>query len=93
MRGTVAVAVLRAVPIAPFTVFNLAAGASQLGFRQFLFGSVLGLAPGIGAIILFSNTLRTAVTIPSWVNVATVALVGVALVGFALLAKRWLRSG
>jgi hypothetical protein len=42
-RGTVAVAVLRLVPIATFAVFNLAAGASHLGFRQFMGGSLLGL--------------------------------------------------
>jgi uncharacterized membrane protein YdjX (TVP38/TMEM64 family) len=92
-RGTVAVAVFRVVPIAPFAIFNLVAGASHLGFRQFLLGSVLGMAPGLAAITLFSNTLWSALTAPSWANVTIAVLVGIVLVGFALLAKRWLRSG
>lgn len=92
-RGTVAVAVLRLVPIAPFAVFNLVAGASHLGFRQFLIGSLLGLAPGLGAITLFSSTLWEAVRSPSLSNVAVAVGVGVVLAGFAWLVKRWLRSG
>jgi phosphatidylserine/phosphatidylglycerophosphate/cardiolipin synthase-like enzyme/uncharacterized membrane protein YdjX (TVP38/TMEM64 family) len=92
-RGTVAVAVLRLVPIAPFAVFNLVAGASHLGFRQFIVGSLLGLAPGLSAITLFSDTLWAAVTQPTWANVAITAAAGLGLMGFALFAKRWLRSG
>ena len=92
-RGVVAVAVLRLVPIAPFAIFNLMAGASHLGFYQFLLGTILGLAPGLGAITLFSNTLRSAVVAPSWQSVATAGLVGLVLVVLSLLAKRWLRSG
>lgn len=44
-RGTVAVAVLRLVPIAPFAVFNLVAGSSHLGLRQFLFPLLAELEP------------------------------------------------
>jgi phosphatidylserine/phosphatidylglycerophosphate/cardiolipin synthase-like enzyme/uncharacterized membrane protein YdjX (TVP38/TMEM64 family) len=92
-RGTVAVALLRLVPIAPFTVFNFVAGASHLGFRQFLVGSLLGLAPGLGAITLFSTSLWRAITAPSWAAVAMVLGIGCALALFAWLVKRWLRSG
>ena len=92
-RGTVAVAVLRLVPIAPFAVFNMVAGASHLGFRQFIVGSLLGLAPGLGAITLFSSTLWAAVTEPTWGNAAIAGAVGAVLILFAMLAKRWLRSG
>ncbi len=56
-RGTVAVAILRLVPVAPFAVFNLVAGSSHLGVRQFLVGSLIGLVPGLGAITLFSDSL------------------------------------
>ncbi len=92
-RGTIAVAVLRLIPIAPFAVFNLVAGASHLGFRQFMVGSLLGLTPGLGAITFFSGTLWSAVTEPSWENLAIAAAAGLGLTGLALFAKRWLRSG
>jgi phospholipase D1/2 len=91
-RGTVAVAVLRLVPVAPFTVFNLVAGCSHLGARQFLVGSLLGLMPGLGAITLFSSSLWEALRAPSWMNVGVAIAVGAGLVGAAWLAKRWLRT-
>jgi phospholipase D1/2 len=91
-RGTVAVAVLRLVPVAPFTVFNLVAGSSHLGTRQFLVGSLLGLMPGLGATTLFSSSLWDALREPSWVSIAIVMGLGAVLVGAAWLVKRWLRT-
>ena len=92
-RGTMAVAVLRLVPIAPFGIFNLVAGASHLSFRQFVLGSAIGLAPGLGTITLFSSTLWQAVAHPSLDNVVLAVVAGLILIGFAWAAKRWLRSG
>lgn len=92
-RGTFAVAVLRILPIAPFAIFNLLAGASHLGFRQFFFGSLMGLAPGLGAITLFSASLWEAIQTPSIGAIGIAAALGIGLAGLAWMAKRWLRSG
>ena len=92
-RGTVAVAVMRLMPIAPFAVFNLVAGASHLNFRQFFVGSLIGLIPGLGAITLFSNSLWAAVRSPSLENAAWALAIGGVLILFAWFGKRWLRSG
>ena len=43
----VVVAMIRMVPIAPFSIVNVVAGASKLSLRDFLLGTVLGMAPGI----------------------------------------------
>lgn len=91
-RGTVAVAVLRLVPVAPFAVFNLVAGSSHLGARQFLVGSLLGLMPGLGAITLFSSSLWEALRTPSWMSISVAIAVGAGLIGAAWLTKRWLRT-
>lgn len=91
-RGTLAVAILRLVPIAPFAIFNLVAGSSHLGARQFMVGSLIGFIPGLGTITLFSNSLWSALTAPSVENVSIALAVGAALFGAAWLAKRWLRS-
>lgn len=91
-RGTVAVAFLRLVPVAPFAIFNLVAGSSHLGARQFLMGSLIGLAPGLGAITLFSSSLWSALTSPSLLNVAVAGGVGVLLLLAAWMVKRWLRT-
>ncbi|MGB1110401.1 MAG: VTT domain-containing protein, partial [Gammaproteobacteria bacterium] len=92
-RGTVAVALLRLVPVAPFAIFNLVAGASHIGFRQFTVGSLMGFAPGLGAVTLFSSTLWQAVSSPSWQSLAIAAGLGFLLAGMAWLVKQWLRSG
>jgi len=56
-RGILAVALLRLVPIAPFTVVNLAAGASHLRARDFFLGTLLGIAPAVFAMTFFVDGL------------------------------------
>ena len=63
-RGILAVAVLRMVPVAPYTVVNLVAGASHLRLGRFLLGTLIGMTPGIGALTWFSDSLLRAVTEP-----------------------------
>ncbi len=46
-QGVIAVALIRMVPIAPFSLVNLLAGASELRLTDFLIGTLLGMAPGI----------------------------------------------
>lgn len=91
-RGTIAVAVLRLVPVAPFAVFNLVAGSSHLGARQFLVGSLIGLAPGLAAITLFSGSLWNALKSPSVTSIAIAVAIGAVLLGVGWVAKRWLRT-
>jgi phospholipase D1/2 len=90
--GVMAVAILRLVPVAPFTVVNLIAGASHVSAAQFLIGSALGLAPGIFAITLFSGSLYEAVTDPGPLSIGVLALVLIVLIGATLGLRRLLRS-
>ncbi|MCE9648509.1 MAG: VTT domain-containing protein [Parvibaculum sp.] len=46
-QGILAVAMLRLVPVAPFTLVNLVAGAARVGFIDYTVGTMMGLAPGI----------------------------------------------
>lgn len=92
-RGVTSVTLLRLLPIAPFTVFNLIAGASHLPARPFFLGSALGLLPGLAGITFFSSTLWQAISTPSIAHIAIAGAVGALLIGMALLARRWLRSG
>jgi len=81
-KGVLAVAVIRMVPIAPFSIVNLLAGASQLRLFDFLLGTLLGMAPGLvvmaalGAQIAdfarnasWGNALMLGLTIVLWVAV------------------------
>lgn len=90
-RGLLAVVLSRVVPIAPFTVINLVAGASHIGLRDFALGTVIGMGPGIVAITLFTDRIRSMLEDPTWENGLTLALVfgGIALAGYFLVT--WLK--
>ncbi|MEM5385844.1 VTT domain-containing protein [Paraburkholderia phymatum] len=87
-RGLIAVIVLRVVPIAPFTVINLAAGASHIGLRDFLAGTALGMAPGIVLATTFAHQLVAAVRHPTAAGLGLVALIGAALIGLSIALQR-----
>jgi uncharacterized membrane protein YdjX (TVP38/TMEM64 family) len=89
-RGALAVAVVRVVPVAPFTVVNLVAGASHIRFRDFFLGTLLGMGPGMLALTVFADGLYQAFRDPQPATLAWVA--GVLLVAGTLLAvaQRWL---
>jgi uncharacterized membrane protein YdjX (TVP38/TMEM64 family) len=77
-KGTMAIAIVRLLPIAPFSVVNAVAGASQIGLREFMLGTALGMLPGIVATVVFVDRVAAAVTDPG----LDTALM---LVGFAAL--------
>ncbi|MCF8004948.1 MAG: VTT domain-containing protein [Chromatiaceae bacterium] len=56
-RGIFTVVVLRIVPVAPFAILNLIAGAIQVRFRDYLIGTLVGMAPAVIAMALFSQGL------------------------------------
>ena len=45
--GVLAIAAIRLVPLAPFTVVNLVAGASDVRLGAYLAGTLIGMAPGL----------------------------------------------
>ncbi|MEW6664611.1 MAG: VTT domain-containing protein [Thermodesulfobacteriota bacterium] len=87
-HGVLAVTTVRIVPLAPFTVVNLVAGASHIRFRDFLMGSILGLLPGIVGITLFGQQLEAAFREPGLWSFMLLALIAVLLVGAILGVKR-----
>jgi phospholipase D1/2 len=52
-RGLLSVIIIRLLPIAPFAIVNMIAGASHLRLRDFIPGTLLGMLPGT-LIIAFS---------------------------------------
>jgi phospholipase D1/2 len=57
-HGVLSMAVVRLVPVAPFTIVNLVAGALHVRLDQFLAGTILGMAPGIVALALLLGSVR-----------------------------------
>jgi len=89
-RGILAMLTVRMLPVAPFTLVNLVAGASHLRARDFVLGTLLGMAPGIAAIVFFSDRLAAAVFEPSTGNLLAFAAAAVLVVSAAVVLHRWL---
>jgi uncharacterized membrane protein YdjX (TVP38/TMEM64 family) len=64
-HGMLAIALLRLVPMAPFTIVNLVAGASRVSLRSFLVGTFVGMAPGTLLLALAAEQARLALRDPS----------------------------
>jgi phospholipase D1/2 len=82
--------VVRNIPVAPFTVVNLVAGASKIHFRDYLLGTVIGMAPGIAALTIFMDRLEQAVRNPAVENFLVLVGVAVVISAGALLLRKWL---
>jgi phospholipase D1/2 len=90
--GIVTIVVLRSIPLAPFTVVNLAAGSIGVPLREYVPGTALGLLPGIVLMTAFGDRLRAMWEAPTPRNLAvlvTLAILWIALVvGLQRVAAR-----
>jgi len=96
-RGVVSIAAIRLVPVAPFTVVNLAAGASAIPVFDYMAGTVLGMLPGMIMISAVGNQFARILTSPTPFDIAALVLaVGawVALsIGVQVAVSRYWSSG
>jgi len=88
-RGVVTIAAIRMVPLAPFTLVNLAEGAVGVSFRDYMLGTVLGIAPGTILVCLFGQQVREFWQHPSGHGIALVAGVVVLWIAVSLTLQRW----
>ena len=71
-KGALAIALLRLLPVAPFSIVNAVIGASHIRMRDFLLGTAFGMAPGIAVTVVFVDRVSAAVTDPGFVTYAGV---------------------
>ncbi len=72
-RGVIAIALIRKVPIAPFTFVNMLIGALGIRYRDFILGTALGMLPGIAAFAFVSDRAVDAWREPTLPNIALIA--------------------
>src|SRR5688572_13251241 len=72
-RGVIAIALIRKVPVAPFTFVNMAIGALGIRYRDFILGTALGMLPGIAAFAFVSETAIEAWRQPTVANIGLIA--------------------
>jgi len=88
--GVVAIALIRKVPIAPFTFVNMLIGAVGIRYRDFILGTALGMLPGIAAFSFVSDRAIDAWREPTLQNVALIAGAIVLWLGVVLGIQHWL---
>ena len=88
-HGLVAMTLLRLVPLAPFAVESIVAGAIRMKLWHVVVGTGIGLLPGTLTTTVFGDAIETAVTgagnVNWWLVGGALALLG----GGAWAVKRW----
>ena len=91
-RGLIAIVFVRVVPVGPFSIVNIVAGASHIRWRDFLLGTLIGLVPGVTAAWVFVDRVAAAIRDPSAATFVLVAAAGAALIALVWIITRKLRA-
>lgn len=88
-HGLLSVIAIRMVPVAPFAIVNMVAGATQIGLRDFVLGTALGMLPGTIAIALFVEQIVAAIREPGAATLLLVAITVGLIAAGAWALRRW----
>lgn len=90
--GLLAIITLRIVPVAPFSVINLVAGASEIRFRDFALGTIIGMLPGVVTMVVLAHGISYFLRQPALDSFAVLGG-AILLAGGGLFAvRRWLKQ-
>jgi uncharacterized membrane protein YdjX (TVP38/TMEM64 family) len=88
-HGLLAMTLLRLVPLAPFAVESIVAGAIHMRVWHVALGTAIGLLPGTLATTIFGEAIETALTGAGDVNWWLVGTAVGLLAGGIMAVKRW----
>jgi phosphatidylserine/phosphatidylglycerophosphate/cardiolipin synthase-like enzyme/uncharacterized membrane protein YdjX (TVP38/TMEM64 family) len=86
-RGMLAVAAIRLVPLAPFTLINLIAGAGGIGLIDYVAGTLLGMLPGLLAVSALGHQITALFTDFSPAKLGVLAVVVAGWIALAWAAQ------
>ncbi len=89
-RGLLAMSAIRLVPLAPFFVVSMVAGAMRIKLWHFSLGTLIGMLPGTLAATVFGHQLQAALRNPHDINFWLVGLWGLGLFIAVMAVRRWL---
>ncbi|HEX7813481.1 MAG TPA: VTT domain-containing protein, partial [Burkholderiales bacterium] len=89
-RGLLAVTALRLVPLAPFSVEGLVAGAIRIKLWHFLLGTFFGTLPGTFATTVFGDQISSALRNSGQINYWIIGGVVAVMAAGTWFVKRWL---
>jgi len=88
-HGVAAVFASNQIPVPPFFLQGIIAGAIRIPAWQYALGSLLGMAPGLVAAFFFAGELRAWLEDPSTINWWIVGAAAIAFVAFGWWVRRW----
>jgi phospholipase D1/2 len=88
-RGLVAVMALRVLPVAPFTVESIVAGALRIKWTDLALGTLFGMAPGMLGTSFIGDQVGAAMSTGRQFNVWIVVAATVWTLTVAIAAKVW----
>jgi phosphatidylserine/phosphatidylglycerophosphate/cardiolipin synthase-like enzyme/uncharacterized membrane protein YdjX (TVP38/TMEM64 family) len=93
-RGVITIAALRMVPVAPFTVINLVAGASSIPILDYIVGTVIGMLPGLIMISAVGHQFAQILTAPTpldfaWLAAAVAGWIALSIGVQAVVSRYW----
>jgi phosphatidylserine/phosphatidylglycerophosphate/cardiolipin synthase-like enzyme/uncharacterized membrane protein YdjX (TVP38/TMEM64 family) len=91
-RGVIAITAVRLVPLAPFIVESMVAGAIHMKLWQLSLGTFLGMLPGTLMATVLGDAIESALHDPARINWWFVAGVAALLAGATYIVQRWLRK-
>ncbi|MGK2953097.1 MAG: VTT domain-containing protein [Thiobacillus sp.] len=91
-RGLLSVIAVRLVPVAPFIVVNMVAGAAHIRVSHYVLGTAIGILPGTLVATVFGGQLHRALRDPDSINYGLIAISVSAVVLAFFAVRRWLRQ-
>jgi len=90
-RGVIAMIIVRTLPLAPYSVVNIVAGASHIRWRDYLIGTAIGMLPGIFLTTTFADYLVMAIRTPSEQTLGVLLIIVLLLIGLAIATGKMIR--
>jgi uncharacterized membrane protein YdjX (TVP38/TMEM64 family) len=87
-HGLIAVAIVRLLPVAPYSVVSLAAGIAGIGRVPYFVGTAIGMLPGIVLYALFADRARKVIADPRPLSWAMLLFALLLIVALAWLLRR-----
>lgn len=91
-RGILSVIAIRMVPIAPFAIVNMIAGATHLRLRDMLIGTLIGMTPGTLVMMFFVDQIVEALKQPTAITAVIVGVLALLVVVGVVMARKWLAT-
>ena len=89
-RGLVAVMAVRALPVAPFTIESIVAGALRIKWTDLVLGTIFGMAPGMLGTSFIGDQVGAAMSTGRQFNIWIVVAAAVWTCAVAVGAKWWI---